>query len=67
MSLQEWDTTIKEQINKFSVLEFETGDNKEYKREDIQNNIVYAKKADGYLLGLYYLIIWKDYPKRKNT
>ena len=41
----------------FSVLEFEPGNNKEYKLEAIQERIVYAKKADGHLSKLYYLVV----------
>ena len=55
MSLLEQDTTRKGQ--EFSVPEFELGnDNKEYKVEAIWDNTVYAKEADGHLLGLYYLV-----------
>ena len=43
-------------INKFSVLKFETCNNKEYEMEAIQHNVVYAKKADRYLPELYYLV-----------
>ena len=46
---------------------FEVGNNKEYEVEAIHNNAIYAKEADGYLLGLYYLVIQKDYPKKENT
>ena len=54
-------------MNKFSAPEFEPDDDKEYKVEAIQKSAVYAKKADGYLLGLYYLVAWKSYPKEENT
>lgn len=38
-----------------------------YKFEAIDDSEVYAKKLDsGHLLGLYYLILWKDYPNKKN-
>ena len=47
--------------------EFEVSDNKEYKMEVIRNSIVYAKKVDGYLSELYYLVAWKGYPDEKNT
>ena len=36
--------------------EFDAGDNKEYKVEAIQDSAVYAKKAEGHLPGLYYLV-----------
>ena len=41
--------------------------NKEYKVEAIQDTTVYAKKVDGHLPGLYYLIAWKSYPEEENT
>ena len=54
-------------MNKFSVPEFEPGDDKEYEVEAIRDNAIYAKEADRHLLGLYYLVAWKGYPKEKNT
>ena len=58
---------MKRQINKFlSISEFEMGNNKECKIEVIWDNIVYTKKVDKYILELYYLLIWKDYPEKKN-
>lgn len=54
-------------MNKFSMSEFEADDNKNYEMEAIQDSEVYAKKADRYLPELYYLIVWKDYPKEENT
>ena len=47
--------------------EFEPGNNKEYKVEAIRDSAVYAKKADRYLPGLYYLVAWKSYPEKENT
>lgn len=35
---------------------FETSDNKIYKVETIQDNVVYAKKRGRHLLRLYYLV-----------
>ena len=46
-------------MNKFAKIpefEFEPSNNKEYKVEIIQGSAVNAKKADRYLLGLYYLV-----------
>ena len=40
----------------FLVPEFEPGDNKEYKVEAIKDSVVYAKKTNRYLSGLYYLV-----------
>ena len=50
------------------MTEFETGSNKEeYKVEEIWNSAVYVKEsATGYLLGLYYLVLWKGYSKKEN-
>ena len=65
VSLLEQDTIRKGR--EFSVPEFEPGDNKEYKVEAIRDSTVYAKEADGYLLGLYYLVAWKGYPEEEST
>ena len=54
MSLLEQDITRKGQ--EFSGPVFEPGDNKEYEMEAIQDSAVYAKKTNGYLPGLYYLV-----------
>ena len=67
VSLLEQNTTRKVQMNKFSVLEFEPGDDKEYEVEAIQDSAVYAKEADKHLPELYYLVIWKGYPEEENT
>ena len=49
-------------------LEFEAGDDKEYEVDSIWNSTVYAKKSTtGQLLGLYYLVSWKDYLEEENT
>lgn len=42
-------------MNEF-VLEFEASNDKKYEVEAIQDSAVYAKEADRYLLGLYYLV-----------
>ena len=67
VSLLEQDTTRKGR--EFSVPEFELepGDNKEYEVEAIRDSAVYAKEADGHLLGLYYLVAWKGYPEEEST
>ena len=65
MSLLEQDSTRKRR--EFFVPEFEPGNNnKEYKVKSIQNSTVYTKEADGHLLGLYYLVVWKGYPEEEN-
>ena len=48
-------------------LKFDTSNNKKYKVEAIKDSAVHAKKAEGHLPGLYYLIFWKDYLEEKNT
>ena len=48
-------------------LEFEAGNNKEYKVEGIWDSTVYARKRAGQLARLYYLVLWKGYPEKKNT
>lgn len=49
--------TKKKQMNKsLLMLEFKASNNKQYKIKTIQDSSVYAKKANGYLSGLYYLI-----------
>ena len=50
----------------FSVSEFELNDNKEYKVKAIWNSTIYAKKANGYLQRLYYLIAKNGYLKGKK-
>ena len=54
VSLVEQDTTRKGR--KFSVPVFEPGNDKEYEVELIQDSAVYAKKVDGHLSELYYLV-----------
>ena len=39
------------------MLKLKTGNNKKYEIEAIQDYIVYVKKANGYLLGPYYLVV----------
>ena len=49
-------------------LEFEAGNNKEYKVDSIGDSTVYAKElATEQLSGLYYLVLWKGYSKEENT
>ena len=39
-------------------LEFQTGNDKEYKVDDIRDSVVYAKESTiGQLPGLYYLVL----------
>ena len=71
MSLLEQDTTRKEQVDEeVGQMEFDADDNEsgEYKVEAIRDSAVYARKSEsGHLLGLYYLVLWKRYPKEENT
>lgn len=52
MSLLEQDITRKEQVNN-AALEFETGNNKEYKVVAIIDSTVYGKDAKNHILGFY--------------
>ena len=45
---------------------FDAGNNKKYKVKVIKNSVVYAKKAKGHLLGLYYLVSWKSYLEEES-
>ena len=71
MFFLEQDKTKKEKEDKKTAeqLEFKAGgNNKKYKMEGICDSAVYAKELEvHYLLGLYYLISWKGYPKDKST
>ena len=69
ISLLEQNTTKKGQVKDTQLdFEFEAGNNKEYKVDGIWDSAVYAKKSTtSQLLGLYYLVLWKGYPKGKNT
>ena len=46
---------------------FDAGDNKEYEVEAIKDSAIYAKEAERYLPGLYYLVFWKGYPEEEST
>ena len=71
MSLLEQDTTKMGQVDKKTVkqLEFETsGNNMEYEVKGICDSAVYARELEaGHLLGLYYLVLWKNYPEDEST
>ena len=65
--LLELDTTKKRQVNNMQLdFKFEASDNKEYKVDGIWDSVVYVKESAGQLPGLYYLVLWKSYPKKKN-
>lgn len=48
-------------------LEFNIKNNKKYKLEVIIDNAIYAEVVKSHLLGLYYLVSWKNYSKNVNT
>ena len=53
-----------------NVTELDVGDNNsgEYEVEAIRNSALYTRESEsGHLLGLYYLVSWKRYPKEENT
>ena len=51
-----------------TALELDEGNSKEYEVERIHDSKVYAQKLDNghHSPGLYYLVLWKDYPKEEN-
>ncbi len=60
------DTTKKRQVK--TIIERDESNGKEYKVKAICDSKVYAKELNSdYLPGFYYLILWKGYPKEKNT
>ena len=69
VSLLEQDTTRKGRVDKeVRQIEFDAGDNEEYKVEAIWDSAVYARESEsGHLPGLYYLISWKGYLEEENT
>ncbi len=48
-------------------LEFEVRDDKKYEVEAIIDSAVYGQHANNQMPDLYYLVLWKGYPKEKNT
>lgn len=55
MSLLEYNTIKKRQIDKF-LSKIDEGDSKEYKVETIWDSDIYARKLEGNLSGLHYLV-----------
>ena len=47
--------------------EFEASNGKEYEVNGIWDSAVYTRESAGQLPGLYYLVLWKSYLKKKNT
>ncbi len=52
-----------------TAIELDKSGSEKYEVRAIYNNKVYAKELEsGYHLpDLYYLVLWKDYPKEENT
>lgn len=67
MSLLEQDIIKKEQLNETSQSELDDINNEEYKIEAIWDSEIFAKKLDsGILLGLFYIVLQKNYPEQEN-
>lgn len=59
--------SIKEWLKNCIEINFNDDDN-QIEVEAIRDSAEFAKKLDaGHLSHLYYLILWKDFPKKKNT
>ena len=69
MSLLEQDTIRKRRVDDDNTVELDAGDDsRKYEVEAIWDNAIYARESkSGHLLGLYYLFLWKGYPKEENT
>ena len=71
VSLLKQDITRKGRMDeevKQMKFEADNDDSGKYKLEAIRNSAVYAKESEsGHLPGLYYLVLWKGYPKEENT
>ena len=70
MSLLEQDITKKGWMNELfpePELEFDIGDNKEYKVKVIIDSTIYVKEVKEQLPDLYYLVSWKSYPEEEST
>ena len=67
MSLLGLDIGRKKQVKKIPKLDAGNDNSKKYKVEVIWDNTIHAKNLESaHLLGLYYLIAWKSYPKIEN-
>lgn len=71
MLLLEQNTIKKKQVNKNNIIKLNTinDKNEKQKMQAIKNSTIYAKESelDYYLLSLYYMILYKNYSKEKNT
>ena len=69
-SLLKQDTIGKKQVDKNNIrkLDINNNESSKYKIKAVWNSAVYAKKSESdYLPGLYYLVSWKSYLKKKTT
>ena len=72
MSLLKQDITKKRQVDNKALLELEKKlevyDDKEYEVKIIIDSVVYGQQVNSNQMpGLYYLVLWKNYSKNKNT
>ena len=69
MSLLDQDTAMKWQVDKNDATNLDGGkDSGEYKIKAIYDSTVYTRESKlGHLLGLNYLVSWKNYLEEKNT
>lgn len=71
MLLLEQYNTTKGRVNKKIISKVErklkARDNKKYEVKGIVHSAVYGHKAEDQLPGLYYLVLWKSFPKDENT
>ncbi len=58
-------TTKKGQVE--IAINLDESGNKEYEVKAICDSTVYTSKSESHLSGLYYLVLYKSYPKEKNT
>ena len=69
VSVLKQNTNKKERLVKNAAiqLEFKAANNEEYEMERIWDSVLYAIESEvGHLPGLYYLVLWKDYPKEES-
>ncbi len=69
MSLLKQDTTKNGRVDNKALpkpgkeLEFEAGGNKKNEVKVIIDSVVYGQQANNQMPGLYYLVLWKNYPE----
>ena len=74
VSLLEQNTTRRKRVDNKTLpkpekdMKFEVGSDKKYEFEVIINSVVYNQQANNNQMpDLYYLVLWKGYPKEENT